>query len=157
MLVERINLYLNKGLKIMSNVCDSIRVALECILLLLYAWNSCPVPGTDISQSLVAIGREFAFLIDFSCNKHWELTSSPTTVESYSRELATRLSALREVATLLVSEQRRYHQELVNSRRKDPRTYEPGDIVFAKRATKSDIEKGRVRKLIAALSSTLTT
>ena len=49
MLVERVNHYLYKGLKIMTNERDSIRVALEAILLLIYAWNSCPVPGTDIS------------------------------------------------------------------------------------------------------------
>ena len=109
MLVERVNRYLTKGLKIMSNERDSVRVALEAILLLLYAWNSCPVPGTDISRSLVAVGREFAFPIDYSSGKHWELTSSPTTVVSYSKELATRLSACQEVSKLLVEEQRSYH------------------------------------------------
>ena len=61
MIVKRINRYLTKGLKIMCNERDSVRVALEAMLLLLYAWNSCPVPGTDISHSLVAVGREFAF------------------------------------------------------------------------------------------------
>ena len=86
MIVERVNRYLNKGLTIMCNERDSVRVALEAILLLLYAWNSCPVPGTDISRSLVAVGREFTFPIDFSSGKHWELTSSPSTVVSYSRE-----------------------------------------------------------------------
>jgi hypothetical protein len=66
MLVERVNQYLTKGLTIMTNA----------ILFLLYAWNFCPIPGTDISQSLVAVGREFAFPFDYSTNKHWELTSS---------------------------------------------------------------------------------
>jgi hypothetical protein len=61
MLVERVNRYLNKGLRIMTNEHDSIRIALEGILLLIYAWNSCPVPGTDISRSLVALGHEFSF------------------------------------------------------------------------------------------------
>ncbi len=63
-MVERVNWYLNKGLKIMTNKQDSVRVALKAILLLLYAWNSCPIPGTDISRSLVAVGHEFAFPID---------------------------------------------------------------------------------------------
>ena len=117
MLVERVNRYVTKGLKIMCNERDSIRVALEAILLLLYAWNSCPVPGTDISRRLVAVGREFAFPIDYSGGKHWELTSSTTTVVSYSKELGTRLSACQEVAKLLVEEQRSYHRELTNARR----------------------------------------
>ncbi len=71
MLAKRVNRYLTKGLKIMCNERDSVRIANEAILLLLYAWNSCPVPGMDISRSLVAIGREFAFLIDYSSGKHW--------------------------------------------------------------------------------------
>ncbi len=50
----------------MTNECNSVHIALEAILLLLYAWNSCPIPGTDISRSLlVAIGREVAFPIGF--------------------------------------------------------------------------------------------
>jgi hypothetical protein len=102
MLVERVNWYLNKGLCIMCNERDSVQVTLEAILLLLYAWNSCPVPGTDISRSLLAIGREFAFSINFSSGKHWELTSSASTVVSYSKELATWLLACRCVAELLV-------------------------------------------------------
>ena len=102
MLVKRINRYLNSGLKIMANKRDSVYVALECILILIYAWNSCPVPGTDISCSLVAVGREFFFPINLSANKHWELTSSPATVESYSRLLAERLSACHEIAKLCV-------------------------------------------------------
>jgi hypothetical protein len=134
MLAERVNRYLTKGLKVMCNERDSVRVALEAILLLLYAWNSCPVPGTDISRSLVAVGREFAFPIDYSSGKHWKLTSSPTKVVSYSKELATRLSACQEVAKLLVEEQRSYHRELINARRPDPHVYSIGDIVFARRA-----------------------
>jgi hypothetical protein len=131
MLVERINRYLNKGLCIMRKERDLIRVALEAILLLLYAWNSCPVAGTDISRSLVAVGRKFAFPIDFSSGKHWELTSSASTVVSYLKDLAARLLACRLVAELLVEEQRAYHREYINARWPDPCMYSIGDIVFA--------------------------
>jgi hypothetical protein len=57
----------------MTNECNSVRMAFEALLLFLYAWNSCPVPGTDISRSLVAFGRKFAFSIDFwlGCIKDW--------------------------------------------------------------------------------------
>jgi hypothetical protein len=71
MLVKRLCRYFNKGLRIMTNERDTVRVALEALLLLLYAWNSCPVPGTDISCSLVAVGREFVFPINYSHSKHW--------------------------------------------------------------------------------------
>ena len=123
MLVERICQYFNKGLTIMTNKRESIRVALESLLLLLYAWNSYPVPGTEISRSMIAVRREFAFPLDFSSGKHWQLTSSPNTVKTYSKELAIRLSACRKVAELLVREHRKWHRELINSRRQDPRIY----------------------------------
>jgi hypothetical protein len=65
MLVKQLCRYFNIRLCIMTNECNMVRVALEALLLLLYAWNSYPIPGTDISCSLVAIGHEFAFFIDF--------------------------------------------------------------------------------------------
>ncbi len=148
MLVERINRYLNQGLRIMCNKRDSNQVALEAILLLIYAWNSCPVPGTDISRSLVAVGREFAFPIDFFAGKHAELYSAPSSIVSYSKELASRLTACREVAMLLVAEQRCWHRELMNSHQQDPLIYSIRDIVFAHRATRSDSKRGQVDKLM---------
>ncbi len=33
----------------MTNERDSVRVAMEVILLLLYGWNSAPIPDTDLS------------------------------------------------------------------------------------------------------------
>jgi hypothetical protein len=96
----------------------------------------------------VAVECKFAFPIDYSAGKHWQLTLSPSTVESYSKDLATRLSACRKIAELLVSKQREWHRSLVNSRRPDPRIYSPGDIVFARRATRSDASCGRVGKLV---------
>ena len=134
MLVKQINCYLNKGLRIMCKERDSVWVALEGILLLLYAWNSCPVPGTDISHSVVAVGWKFAFPINFLGGKHWELTSTPNTVISYSKELATRLSACHEFSEFLVKEQRASHRELINTRRPDPWIYLVGSIVIVRRA-----------------------
>ncbi len=61
MMVDRVNGYLTKGLKIMTNKHDSVCVALEAILLLLYAWNTCPIPGTDISHSLVALAMNLPY------------------------------------------------------------------------------------------------
>jgi hypothetical protein len=65
-LVECLSCYLNKGLQIITNEQDSNCIALEATLLLIYAWNSCPMPGTDISCHMVAMGQEFSFPIDFS-------------------------------------------------------------------------------------------
>ena len=63
-----------------------------------------------------------------------------------------RVSTCRQVGELLVRKQRFYHRELINSHRPDPRTYSVGDIVFARRATRSDAAKGRVDKLTYAFT-----
>jgi hypothetical protein len=131
----------------MTNEHGSVQIALEAILLLLYAWNSCPIPGTDISRSLIAIGREFAFQINYWTNKHWEFISSPSSMESYSKDLAVHLSALREVAQLLIMEHRAYHCEYNNSRHPDPHIYSVGIFVFAQRAVWLDASKEHVEKL----------
>jgi hypothetical protein len=73
----------------MTNERNSVHVALEALLLLVYAWNLYPVPVTDILRSLVVVHHKFSFPIDFSMDKHHKLTSSlPTTIESYSKNLA---------------------------------------------------------------------
>jgi hypothetical protein len=89
MLVKRLNRHLNEGLQIMTNKRNSNCIALEAILLFIYAWNSCPVPSTDISQCMVAIGREFSFPIKFFTKNHAELYSASGVAKSYSKELAT--------------------------------------------------------------------
>ena len=137
----------------MCNERNSVRVVLEAILLLLYAWNSCPVPGTDISRSLVAVGQEFAFPIDYYSGNHWELTSSPSTVVSYLKKPARRLSACPEVAKLLVEEQQLYHQQLITACRPDSHVYSVGDIVFAFHSVRSDAKRGIVHKLQYAFTS----
>jgi hypothetical protein len=105
------------------------------------------IPGTDISRSLVAVGREFAFPIDYSTEKHWELVSSPNTVTTYSKDLAKRLAATRKVAELLVKEHRGCHREFINANRPNPWIYAIGDIVFARQAVRSDKRRERVDKL----------
>ena len=102
MLVERVNHFINKGLQVMANERWSVRVALETILLLIYAWNSSPIPGTNLSRSLVAVGREFAFPIDFSAAKHLEFTSSPSTVKTYTRTQAELMEASKKLVTVFL-------------------------------------------------------
>ncbi len=115
MLVEQINRFLNKTLKIFCNERDFIQVAVEGILLSLYAWYSAPIPGTDISRSLVVIGQEFQFPIDFSTKKHLELSSSIKSVLVFANRHAQLLAASRKVAKVLIDEHRAYHREFINS------------------------------------------
>ncbi len=115
MIVKCIICYLNQCLKITANERGTVWIAMEAILLLLYTWSSAPIPGTDLSRCFVALGREFQFLIDFSTNKHWELTSTLASVQSYARDLATQFTASRKIAKNLVKEQQAMHWEFINA------------------------------------------
>ena len=152
MLVERINRYLNKGLKVMTNERSSVRVSSEAILLLLYAWNSAPCVGTEIPRSVVVTGRVFSFPIDFSASKHLDLTSTPDEVTNYAKTQAQLLSASKDILKVLIEEHRSYHRERINSLRRDPRVFNVDDIVFARRATRSDSKRGKVGKLMYAMT-----
>ncbi len=131
----------------MSNERGSIWIAMEAILLLHYAWNSAPIPGTDLSRCFVALGQEFQFPINFSANKHWELTSTPATIKSYAREVAIHLQSSREIAKILVKEQQAWHHKFIHAYRPDPKIYSVGDIDFARQAVRSDASWGWVDKL----------
>ena len=64
-MVERFNAFLNKSLRIFCSERDTTRAFVEGAQLTAYAWNSAPMAETNISRSLVAVGREFQFPIDF--------------------------------------------------------------------------------------------
>jgi hypothetical protein len=55
--VERFNRFLHAGLRVFNNNRDSDRVFVEGSETLAYAWNSCPVLGTDLSRSLLVTGQ----------------------------------------------------------------------------------------------------
>ena len=93
MLIKRINIFLNKGLRATAHKLNYFCVAVEVILLLLYIWNLVHIPGTDLSRSLVAIGREYFLLFDFSTTKHLQLMPSPVSMIAYVRLQAKLLEA----------------------------------------------------------------
>ena len=98
MLVEQICRYLNSSLTIFCNEHRNNRVALEGILVSLYAWNLAQVIGTDISRSLLVVGREFQFRIHFLSEQHQLLTSTPPKVSSFAADQARLLECGRDLA-----------------------------------------------------------
>jgi hypothetical protein len=148
MLVERIGRYLNKSLKIFNAEHSSDpRVAHEGLHMAMYAWNCAPVAGTDISRCLMVTGREWRFPLDYSTGAHLELITRPKLVNSFARRQAIILDASRKIGRILIDEHRAYHRELINSLRPDPKLFEPGDYVFARRTVQSSAKHVRVGKL----------
>ena len=152
MIVERINRFLNSSLTIFCNEHGANIVALEGILMALYAWNSAPVVGTDISRSLIVVGREFQFPIDFSADMHHVLTSNPAKFNYFASDQAILLSCCREVARELIHHHRSYHREYINSRRPSPRIYTMGNLVYSKCSVKFKEKRGLVGKLMESFT-----
>jgi hypothetical protein len=146
-LVERFNAFLNKGLKVLCTDRSTSRVFKESAQLLTYAWNSAPMAETDISRSLVAMGREYSFPIDFIDTIAPSLDLSPNAKISYANDLKQRLKACQEVYKVLIEEHRCMHREYINARRPNPTLYEVGDIVWARRQIKSIKKRGIIGKL----------
>ena len=146
-LVERFNLYLNKGLKILCTERSTTRSYVEAAQLLTYAWNSAPMAETDISRSLVAVGREFSFPIDFIDQPRPNLEISVAKKLQYSDELRLRLKSSREIYKILIEEHRCMHREYINARRPDPFLFNLGDFVWCRRQIQSNKKRGIVGKL----------
>ena len=114
-IVERVNHFLNACLTVFCNEQVTNQVALEGIFMALYAWNSAPIIGIVILRSLLVIGREFQFPIDFSADKHHILTSNPAKVNAFATNQANILACGRPIAIELIHHHRSYHHEYINA------------------------------------------
>jgi hypothetical protein len=146
-IVECFNHFLNSGLRVFNNDRASNRVFIEGAQTLSYSWNSCPVLGTDLSRSLLVVGREFHFPINFEANKQVSYVESETDVKLFPDNLTDLLLKSREIYTILISEHRAAHRELRNSQINRPREFKLGDIVFTNVQVQSKKSTGTVQKL----------
>lgn len=146
-MVERFNRFLNSSLTAFNSDRKTNRVFLEGAMMSIYAWNSAPVSGTDLSRSLLVLGREFHFPIDFTSRQHITFLVSPSAVKSYAEEMLGLLEKCQEVYKILIHEHRALHRELRNSQLRDPRKFKVGDRVFARVQVQSKKSKGQVKKL----------
>ena len=114
----------------------------------LYACNLAPVVATDIFWSLVIIGCEFQFPINFCTDFHWIITSNPTRVTNYESDQARLLLCTRAIDRKLIHHHRIYACEYINSHFSNTRLYSYGNMLFAKRAVKYDKQQVPVVKLM---------
>jgi hypothetical protein len=86
--VKCFNRYMNAGLRVFNNDRDTNRVFVEGAETLTYAWNSCSVIGTDLSRSLLTVGHEFKFPIDFvTSNRTVNFEHTATSTRSFATDL----------------------------------------------------------------------
>jgi hypothetical protein len=84
------------------------------VLFALYAWNASPIDGTDISRSLVAIGREFPFPIDIEGAVHNNADRQRQSSLEHHEAATPLLYLQRSILNILNSERRLRHIELRN-------------------------------------------
>ena len=128
--------YLNKLKKINSEDKGSLHQCLQGILFALNAWNSGPVDGTDIAQSVVAIGRESPFPIDPSPESLREGTSEVQQALDQFEAAYPHLFRQRELFNILVYERRLRHRELRNKGNL-MREFYTGDLLLVRKQVKS--------------------
>ena len=111
---EGFNRYLDKVHKINSADKGSLHQWFQGILFLLYACTAGSVDVTNNSQSVVAIGREFQFLIDLSPSRSREVTSEVQ--QAFDNFEAASHLLFRQIYmfNILVSERRLRHTDLCN-------------------------------------------
>ena len=146
-LVERFNRFLNSSVKVFNSDHGTNRVFLEDAEMMTYAWNSAPVHGTDLSHSLLNVGREFHFPIDFTSRHHITFDVDTPEVKSFAYELTALLQKSREIYKLLIHEHRCAHREFRNSQLNNPRKFKLDDIVFTNVQVQSKNQSGQVGKL----------
>ena len=102
----------------------------------MYAWNAGPVYVTDISKSVVAIGRDFPFKIDLSTERSREGTSEGQQASDHFEAESPLMFRQRYLFKALVSEIRMTHRELRN-KGNSMRKFYTGDLVVVIKQVKS--------------------
>ena len=111
-LVERFHRFLNSSLTVFDNDQESNMVFIEGFFTAYYTWNSDPVATTDLSRSLLVVGREYHFPIDFQSRSHITHNLLESEVKSYAQNLTTLLVKSREIYKILIEEHRAMHREI---------------------------------------------
>ena len=114
----------------------------------LYAQNLIPIAATNISWSLIVIGREFQSPINFFTDCNCILTSNPVRVTNYASDQARLLSCPCAISRKFIHHHCVYHREYTNSCRPNSHLYSEGDMVFSKSAIKFEKRRGLVGKLM---------
>ena len=114
----------------------------------LYACNLAPVVATDIFWSLVIIGCEFQFPINFCTDNNRIFTSNPAIVTDYEAYQSRLISCTHAIARKIIHNRRVFNCEYINSFCPKPHLFPEGDMVFPKHAVKSDKSSGLVGKLM---------
>ena len=145
--VEHYHRFLNKVVTISAEEQGTLHIIRQVYKLAQYAWNSAPVHGTDISRSLIAIGRDLMFPLDIELRPLPSLNeSNQSELYEYLRSMSNNSKFATEVAKILIEERRKSMRDRVNSSKTLP-TFKVGDVVKVHIQVQSSAENNKVGKL----------
>jgi hypothetical protein len=144
---ERFHRYLNKVQRINTADVASMFRWKQGALFALYAWNASPIDGTDISRSIVAIGREFPFPIDIEPTINHEALTEGQPALDHLDSAGPLLYRQRDLLAILNAERRQRHIDLRNDGKLSP-SFSPGDVVIVRKQVQSRTAEGISAKLL---------
>ena len=89
--VESSKFSLNSSVMVFNNERKSNGFFLEGEIIIVWAWNSTSVAGTDIRRLLLVFGKEFHLPIDFISRDHIAFSNSPSDINYYAFNLVEQL------------------------------------------------------------------
>jgi hypothetical protein len=145
--VEHYHRFLNKIVTISSEEHGSVQIIHQVYKLAQYAWNSATIHGTDITRSLVALGRDLLFPLDTELRPLPKLNDrNNTELFEYLRKMSNDSKFATEVVKILVEERRKSMRARVNSSKVQP-SFKVGDVVKVHIQVQSSADNNRVGKL----------
>ena len=148
LIVERYHRFFNKIQTIIGEERGTHISFLQTCKTAQYAWNSAPIDGTDVTRSMVALGRDFLFPLDveFSALPTELNDESNTALFQYLRDVSNDSAFAREVVKLLIEERRDHHRQLHNKNKVAPQ-FKVGDVVKVHIQVTSKQDENKVAKL----------
>ena len=86
---------------------------------------------------MLVCSRDFSFPINYSSEQAIRLTYDKKWIDTYAARQAELMQSSRAAACLLFDEVCLYHRERINALRPNPRVFNEGDIVLARRKVQS--------------------
>ena len=145
--VEHFHRFLSKIVTIAAEECGTNNVFVPTGIAADYAWNSAPIDGTDILDSIPAIGRKFNFPLDINLNAIPKFFQNDANAAlDYLKLTDSSRNFSYSILKILIENLRIAHADRINDS-KNLIVFHAGDIIIARTAIHSDLSKHKVTKL----------
>ena len=155
--IEHFFKYTNKAVTIVTQDWATLSIWVPAILLAAYAWNSSPIDGTGILQSISAVGWPFQFPLNLALtNKDIDpIVHQAPAVVQYLLGVSSHVSFAQDILKLLVSDQLTAQFKHVNFIC-TPATFDIGNLVLVQVQVQSHASHDSIARLSYFICSPFT-